>query len=60
MKPRLVACPACGRLSEWSVENRWRPFCSERCKTRDLAAWATEQYRVGTAEPDAGLTSESE
>jgi uncharacterized protein len=24
----------------------WRPFCSERCKTRDLARWADGTYRV--------------
>lgn len=43
---RLVPCPACGKIAPWSAENRFRPFCSERCKTIDLAAWATEQYRV--------------
>jgi uncharacterized protein len=26
--------------------NRFRPFCSERCKTNDLAQWATESYRI--------------
>jgi endogenous inhibitor of DNA gyrase (YacG/DUF329 family) len=30
----------------WSPENRYRPFCSERCKLIDLGAWATEKYRV--------------
>jgi uncharacterized protein len=25
---------------------RWRPFCSERCKLRDLAQWACGGYRV--------------
>jgi len=24
----------------------WRPFCSERCKLVDLAAWADERYRI--------------
>jgi uncharacterized protein len=24
----------------------WRPFCSERCKLRDLAQWADGTYRV--------------
>jgi uncharacterized protein len=31
-------------------ENRWRPFCSERCKTLDLGDWAAERYRVATEE----------
>jgi len=28
--------------------NKWRPFCSERCKTIDLGDWASERYRVPT------------
>ena len=32
------------------VEQRWRPFCSERCKLQDLAHWADGTYRVA-AEP---------
>jgi uncharacterized protein len=38
--------------------NRWRPFCSERCRTADLGAWASEQFRVpaqlSTDTADAG------
>ncbi len=43
---RRVACPRCGITSGFGPENRWRPFCSERCKLIDLGAWASEQYRV--------------
>ena len=43
---RTVACPVCGAAAEWSPENRWRPFCSERCKRIDLGEWAAERYRV--------------
>jgi hypothetical protein len=25
---------------------RWRPFCSERCKQLDLAAWIDGAYRI--------------
>jgi endogenous inhibitor of DNA gyrase (YacG/DUF329 family) len=28
------------------VDNRWRPFCSERCRNEDLARWADGGYRV--------------
>jgi len=28
------------------VDARWRPFCSERCRTEDLARWAEGRYRV--------------
>jgi endogenous inhibitor of DNA gyrase (YacG/DUF329 family) len=43
---RTVACPRCGARTSFTRENRWRPFCSERCKLIDLGAWATESYRV--------------
>ena len=39
-------CPGCGAESTWSLDNPWRPFCSERCKQSDLGAWFTEHYRV--------------
>jgi endogenous inhibitor of DNA gyrase (YacG/DUF329 family) len=28
------------------VEARFRPFCSERCRLLDLAAWTDGTYRV--------------
>jgi endogenous inhibitor of DNA gyrase (YacG/DUF329 family) len=43
---KQVACPQCGRLAPYAPENRWRPFCSERCKLIDLGQWAAERYRV--------------
>jgi hypothetical protein len=27
-------------------ENRYRPFCSDRCRILDLAAWADERFRI--------------
>ncbi|GIX27588.1 DNA gyrase inhibitor YacG [Pelomicrobium sp. G1] len=53
---RLVRCPQCGKLVEWTPENRFRPFCSERCKLIDLGQWANEGYRVPgeTAPLDGG------
>ena len=50
--PRVVACPRCAAPVEWKPENRYRPFCSERCKLIDLGAWATEQYRVSGDQAD--------
>ncbi len=41
-----VKCPTCGKAVEWSEEQRWKPFCSERCKLMDLGAWAGEGYRI--------------
>ncbi|MGA8010589.1 MAG: DNA gyrase inhibitor YacG [Thiomonas sp.] len=43
---RKVACPHCGALTVYSTSNPWRPFCSERCKSIDFGAWASESYRV--------------
>ena len=45
-KVRTVKCPQCGTPVRWVPENRFRPFCSERCKQIDLGAWASENYRV--------------
>ena len=48
---KTVACPRCGAKAEFSPANKWRPFCSERCRMIDLGAWATESYRVPAEEP---------
>ncbi len=49
-KMKKVRCPQCGGESLWSAENKYRPFCSERCKLIDLGAWASESYRVPVQE----------
>ncbi|MEQ1590900.1 MAG: DNA gyrase inhibitor YacG [Thiobacillaceae bacterium] len=49
---KTVTCPTCSKAAVWSPENRWRPFCSERCKLIDLGQWATEKYRVPVTEAD--------
>jgi hypothetical protein len=49
---RIIACPACGKATAFAASNRWRPFCSERCRITDLGAWATESYRIPAAPPD--------
>jgi uncharacterized protein len=36
-------CVLCGRHP--AIE-RWKPFCSERCRNEDLARWADGRYRV--------------
>jgi len=41
-----VKCPTCGKQVEWTAENKWKPFCSERCKLIDLGAWADESHRI--------------
>jgi uncharacterized protein len=41
-----VTCPTCKRPSEFAPSNKWRPFCSERCKLIDLGEWASEKIAI--------------
>jgi endogenous inhibitor of DNA gyrase (YacG/DUF329 family) len=50
-QPAEVNCPVCGKATLFHASNRWRPFCSERCRITDLGAWASESYRI-PAKPD--------
>lgn len=45
-QPRLVPCPNCKTLTEFSPKNKFRPFCSERCQLIDLGDWANETHRI--------------
>ena len=52
---RALLCVLCRRHPQ---NDRWRPFCSERCRNEDLARWAEGRYRVAgdpvpTADNDA-------
>ena len=51
--PKTVPCPTCGKPVEWSLLQRWKPFCSERCKLIDLGAWIEERHRIPGEETDA-------
>jgi endogenous inhibitor of DNA gyrase (YacG/DUF329 family) len=58
---RKVACPTCGAPSVFGPSNLWRPFCSQRCRSVDLGAWASERFRVpAEAPPDPGTEVPSE
>jgi endogenous inhibitor of DNA gyrase (YacG/DUF329 family) len=50
----IVNCPTCSGKVEWTEANKYRPFCSERCKQIDLGAWAEEKYKI------AGKAAEDE
>jgi endogenous inhibitor of DNA gyrase (YacG/DUF329 family) len=61
---KKVPCPRCGVQTPYSPENRWRPFCSERCRDIDLGNWASEAYRLPEpsepgADPDAAPEEKS-
>jgi uncharacterized protein len=56
---RQVKCPTCGAPVAWDKSSRFRPFCSDRCRTMDLGAWAAERHRIAgqpvDEAPDAGV-----
>jgi endogenous inhibitor of DNA gyrase (YacG/DUF329 family) len=35
-----VLCPTCHKEVNYDKSNPFRPFCSEKCRTIELAAWA--------------------
>ncbi|MBV8210647.1 MAG: DNA gyrase inhibitor YacG [Burkholderiaceae bacterium] len=59
-----VKCPTCGSQVAWTESNAFRPFCSERCRTIDLGAWASERHRIAgealDAPSDAGTPTSGE
>jgi endogenous inhibitor of DNA gyrase (YacG/DUF329 family) len=53
-RQRTVNCPTCNKPVVWSDRQRWKPFCSERCKLIDLGAWFDEANRIpGKPEGDS-------
>ncbi len=42
----IVSCPTCKKAVKWSTQQRWRPFCSERCHMIDFGKWADEEHRI--------------
>jgi endogenous inhibitor of DNA gyrase (YacG/DUF329 family) len=53
-----VPCPRCGAAAAFTADNKWRPFCSERCKMIDLGLWGSDAYRVPAEEPPDEATGE--
>ena len=41
-----VNCPNCGRPVPWTDEQKYKPFCCERCKLIDLGEWAMEEKKI--------------
>lgn len=37
-------CPICGKTADRRAS--WYPFCSKRCRTQDLANWASGTYSI--------------
>jgi len=51
VSPRFVSCPYCKKLIEYNFDNKFRPFCSERCQLMDLGDWANENYKIPDNSP---------
>ena len=47
----ITNCPTCKKTIEYSTTNKFRPFCSERCKLIDLGEWADEAHRIYSGTP---------
>ena len=43
---RMGEARSCVLCRKNPVDDRWRPFCSERCRNEDLARWAEGRYQV--------------
>jgi len=54
-----IKCPQCNQPSEWTPENEFRPFCSERCKLIDLGAWANEEHKINSSENPQDFPNEN-
>lgn len=57
---RAVRCPGCREVCEYSQRNRFRPFCSDRCKSGDFGAWASEHYRIAARPTTASGEDEAD
>lgn len=54
MDPKIliVECPTCQKKIAWVSEEKYKPFCSERCKLIDLGEWASNsRFIVGEEKP---------
>ena len=41
-----ISCPTCNQSNTWQPDNKFKPFCSDRCKLIDLGEWANESRTV--------------
>ena len=48
---RKLPCPNCRQPALYGQTNPWRPFCSARCRSADLGAWASERFRLPAEAP---------
>ena len=49
----------CVQCRTRQVIDKWRPFCSERCKLLDLGNWVDEKYLVPDEKTDTRMVTET-
>jgi endogenous inhibitor of DNA gyrase (YacG/DUF329 family) len=47
----LVTSDLSSGVIEYNFDNKFRPFCSERCQLMDLGDWANENYKIPDNSP---------
>lgn len=57
---RLLPCPTCRKSIPWTPSNKYRPFCSQRCRLIDFGDWAQERYRIPGEELDDVMSEDLE
>lgn len=55
-----ITCPTCGKQNTWRPENKYRPFCSDRCKLIDLGEWASETRKIPGEPVDFNISPEDD
>ena len=53
-----VNCPTCSKTIVWSDAEKFRPFCSDRCRLIDLGQWANEEHAIPGKSVEEELLSE--
>ena len=46
-----ATCPQCGKAIKAEASERFKPFCSERCKLGDLGQWFAGRYAIPEEDP---------
>ncbi len=41
-----VKCPQCKKEVGWTADEKFKPFCSHRCRLIDLGEWIMEEKRI--------------
>lgn len=49
---KQISCPTCDKQDTWNSENKFKPFCSSRCKLIDLGEWANESRKIASQSID--------